>query len=72
MAPKKKAIPVAVERTEICRECRHAHMDRTDGLRCRRYPPSFVYDYTSGTNSVQWPEVNGDHYCGEFAAQLSS
>lgn len=70
MASRKKSDPV--ERTDICKNCRFAHYDRAEGLHCRRYPPVHVYDVATGITAVAWPEVDADHYCGEFKAQLSS
>jgi hypothetical protein len=72
MATPKKKVEVVAERTEICRECRFADIKRGDGLRCFRFPPVFVYDYQTGTSSAQNPEVNPDHWCGEFKAPLNS
>lgn len=71
--PKAEVVPVVVaERTEICRECRFCHYSRAEGMFCRRFPPSFAYDYQTGTSNPQWPAVNSDHWCGEFAPLLQS
>jgi hypothetical protein len=67
----RKKVEVA-ESTEICRECRFAHLKRSDGLRCRRFPPVFVYDYQTGISTPQHPETNPDDWCGEFRGHLSS
>jgi hypothetical protein len=72
MAPKKKAIPVAVERTEICKNCRHAFVKRGEDIKCRFLPPSFVYDVATGCTAIANPIVDADHWCGQFAPHLSS
>lgn len=68
---KSKVIPVATPE-HICKECRHARLKRGDGLYCHRYPPSFVYDPSSGMTEPRWPEIDSTDSCGEFAAHLSS
>lgn len=72
MAPRKTVKVDAQERTEICKECRFSHYKRGEEMRCRRYPPTHVYDVATGLTAVQWPEVDSDMYCGEFRAKLSS
>lgn len=68
---RKKTVEI-VERTEICKECRAVHCSRTEGMRCRRYPPVFVYDPSTGASSAEWPEVNPDDWCAEFKPKLTS
>lgn len=70
--PARKTVKVVAERTEICRECRAVHCSRTEGMRCRRYPPVFVYDPATGVSSAEWPEVNPDDWCIEFKPKLTS
>jgi hypothetical protein len=72
MATRKTVKAEPAERTEICKECRFSHFKKNDGLRCRRFPPVFVYDYATGTSTAQWPEVDADAHCGEFKPTLSS
>lgn len=68
----RKTIKVVAERTEICRECRAVHSHKVNGLRCHRHSPVFVYDPATGTSNAQWPEVNPDDWCLDFAPHLSS
>jgi hypothetical protein len=68
----KRKIPVVVERTEICKNCRAVESTRAEGLRCHLMPPNFVYDPATGLSKVEWPEVPPDGWCIQFKAQLSS
>lgn len=70
MATRRKKIEVVAERTEICRECRHAHFG-DDVIACRRFPPVPVWEGDEGVCS-HFPVIAADHWCGEFAAKLSS
>jgi hypothetical protein len=70
MARKPKAEPA--EQTNICKNCRYSHYRRGEELRCRRYPPVFVYDVSTGVTAVCFPDVDANMTCGEFAAYLSS
>jgi hypothetical protein len=65
MAPRKKTVE-PVERTEICKTCRHSQFAEQE-FRCRRYAPIGVYD-----GSYVWPLVAADDYCGDFTPKLSS
>jgi hypothetical protein len=70
---KAKEIPIKpTEQTDICKNCRVSHFSRRDGLKCRRFPPVFVYDPATGASSAQWPEVDADGWCGEFRPNLSA
>jgi hypothetical protein len=72
MAARKTVKIEPAEPQHICKECRHVHLKRAEGLFCRRYPPTPVYEYQSGAISSNWPEVDPQFWCGEFAPQLSS
>lgn len=70
---KAKVIPVVeLPVGHTCRECRHVLVKRGDGLYCRRYPPEFVYEPSTGLTDTRNPEVQPDWTCGEFAAHLAS
>jgi hypothetical protein len=68
----RKTVKVVAERTEICKNCRHASVKRGEEIQCRRFPPQFVYDPASGCTAVTHPIVEADHWCGEFGAYLNS
>jgi hypothetical protein len=73
--PRKKIPIVEYERTEICKECRFVNFEKLDGqgiLSCRRFPPVFVLDLEDRETLVAHPEVQADHWCGEFKSKLSS
>jgi hypothetical protein len=71
MATRKTVKAEPAERTEICKNCRFSHYKRGEELRCRRFPPVFVYDYPTGTSNAQWPETNADAWCGEYKPLLN-
>jgi hypothetical protein len=71
MATRRKKIPIAEVRTEICRECRWADFEK-DVIKCRRYPPKPVFDGSDGFVDSYIPTVSADGWCGEFCGKLSS
>lgn len=68
----RKTIKVATEGAALCKECRFVLYKRGDGMYCRRFPPSLVYDPATGASAPQNPEVSADGWCGEYQPQLNS
>jgi len=68
---KRKTELVVVERTEICKNCRHGKLG--DGqVECHRIPPSPVFDFADQAVITYFPVLAVDNWCSEFAAQLNS
>lgn len=68
---KRKTVVVAEEKTEICRECRHAFFG-VDVITCRRHPPVPIFDISEGEIVSTFPIVVSELYCGDFGPKLSS
>jgi len=67
---RKPKVEVVAERTEICKNCRHAEFG--DVIHCHRYPPKPATDAAGAHVDSHFPVVFATWYCGEFAAHLSS
>lgn len=72
MAARKKIPITPAEQEHICKNCRFACYKRAEGFFCRFNPPQYVYDYQSGVSEIKNPEVDPQHWCGQWAPQLSS
>lgn len=71
MAARKPKVTVVAEPAGRCKDCRWADFGK-EVIRCRRYPPTPVFDAQDGFVDSYLPIIEVDDYCGEFAAHLSS
>lgn len=71
MAPRKPKAVIVEEPTSTCKSCRHAHF-QGEFWTCRRYPPVVVYDIAEQGAYSQFPIVEPQLTCGEFAGKLNS
>lgn len=70
---KAKTIPIVKEDPhQCCKNCRHMKDAKGEGFYCQRFPPSFVYDPSSGLTDSCWPSVDPAERCGEWTPHLSS
>lgn len=69
--PRKARVVVVEEPMSTCKQCRWSDFGK-EVIRCRRYPPTPVFDAADGFVDSYLPIVSADDFCGEFTPKLDS